>query len=718
MLPNNRRLSSDRSIGLSAAAGLGFTLIGLVIALMPQAASTASIVAFIALFALGVFAFCLATAGAIARTKENRRLQRESHASIKKYLLTLQRQLGEVKDTQAATTAALSDVKDTQAATTAALSDVKDTQAATTAQITELAEIAGSTGTTDIATSHDAEVYDKLVEDLKAEHDEEVKKLEKRHLARQFNLVAADGSNWHSFAASEVKKLAEAHYNTTPLAVYEMLEAHSSFEKINTAALRGLANELRKLGYTVKSQSVLRVVLERNPNQKLASAIELRDEEVKLFSGAFKPEVQSPHALFEPKPNCILHVVGKVLPTTQSGYTLRTHYTALAQIQTGLEVHVCNQVGDAVNEDAPAQVELDGVSYHLPRGPIRLHTALTTWISANVEELARVVSEVRPAVLHAHSDFLNALSARAVGDYFGIPVIYESRGFWEESWLSRMAQANGIEDIETFSERWGSPDTYAWRREREHDCRDAADHVFTLAEVMKRRITEEGLPTDKTSVVPNAVSGDQFPVQTRNLELAGRLGIQDDEIVIGYISSLVEYEGVPVLIEAFSQLRQRLNVPVRLLVVGDGPVLDSLKAAASSLGLDDALFTGRVPHEDILDYYGLIDIFVVPRTAAAVCQLVTPLKPFEAFATGRTIVMSDVDALKEIAEASGSAALFQAGNSSSLADVLSELVSNPERRSQMSATGASWVRESRSWEANAAVYNQQYANLAANAIRV
>nr|WP_306422725.1 glycosyltransferase [Paenarthrobacter aurescens] len=497
-----------------------------------------------------------------------------------------------------------------------------------------------------------------------------------------------------------------------------MLEAHSFFEKINTAALRGLANELRKLGYTAKSQSVLRVVLARNPNEKLASAIELRDEEVKIFSGAFKPIVQGPYELFEPKPNCILHVVGKVLPTTQSGYTLRTHYTATAQINSGLEVHVCNQVGDAVNNDAPAQVELDKVSYHLPSGPIRLNTAMTVWLSANVEELARVVSDVRPAVLHAHSDFFNALSARAVGDYFGIPVIYESRGFWEESWLSRMAQANGIEDIEAFSERWGSPDTYAWRREREHDCRDAADHVFTLAEVMKRRITAEGCPAEKTSVVPNAVSGDQFPVQTRNPELAAKLGIRSDELVIGYISSLVEYEGVPVLIEAFSQLRERLNIPVRLLVVGDGPVLDSLKATAESLGLDDALFTGRVPHEDILDYYGLIDIFVVPRTAAAVCQLVTPLKPFEAFATGRTIVMSDVDALKEIAEASGSAALFQAGNSGSLADVLSDLVSSPETRSHMAAAGAAWVRESRSWEANAAVYNTQYANLAANAIRV
>jgi glycosyltransferase involved in cell wall biosynthesis len=691
MLLNNRRLSSDKYIGLSAVAGIGFIFVGLLVGLLPQAGSPANIAAIIALFAVGLVALGFATAGFLARLKGNRRLQRESQASIKKYLLTLQRQLTELKENQVASAGQRFDLIERPLSTSPAVNNELQSE---------------------------NERLTKLVQDRDSVHDEKLKELEKLHLIRHFDLVSLDGKSWASFSLPEVKKLAELQYSTNPLAVYEMLEAHSYFGNIAIAALRGLASELRKLGYTTKSQNVLRVVLDRKPNEKLADAIQLRDEEVSLFSGTFKPQVQGPYEVFEPKPNRILHVVGKVLPTTQSGYTLRTHYTALAQINSGLEVHVCNQVGDAINTDVPEQVEVDGVTYHLPTGPIRLNTALTTWLSANVEELARVVAEVRPAVLHAHSDFLNAMSARAVGDYFGIPVIYESRGFWEESWLSRMAQANGIEDIESFSERWGSPDTYAWRREREHDCREAADHVFTLAEVMKRRITEEGCPPDKTSVVPNAVSGDQFPVQTRNAGLADSLGIQMDEIVIGYISSLVEYEGVPVLIEAFSQLRQRLNIPVRLLVVGDGPVLASLKAAAKSLGLQDAIFTGRVPHEDILGYYGLIDIFVVPRTAAAVCQLVTPLKPFEAFATGRTIVMSDVDALKEIAEASGSAALFQAENSQSLADVLSDLVESPETRTQMAATGAAWVRESRSWEANAAVYNHQYANLAANAIRV
>ena len=57
--------------------------------------------------------------------------------------------------------------------------------------------------------------------------------------------------------------------------------------------------------------------------------------------------------------------------------------------------------------------------------------------------------------------------------------------------------------------------------------------------------------------------------------------------------------------------------------------------------------TGAVAHADILQYYGLIDVFVVPRTADSISQNVTPLKPLEAMATGRALVVTDVPALKE-----------------------------------------------------------------------
>jgi glycosyltransferase involved in cell wall biosynthesis len=139
-----------------------------------------------------------------------------------------------------------------------------------------------------------------------------------------------------------------------------------------------------------------------------------------------------------------------------------------------------------------------------------------------------------------------------------------------------------------------------------------------------------------------------------------------------------------------------------LLVVGDGPVREELRRQAVGLGLDDAIFTGRVPHGEVLGYYSLIDVFVVPRKPVEVCHLVTPLKPFEAFSTGRTVVLSDVRALARVARDSGAAELFSAGDAESLADVLVGLLRDPRRRSELAAAGASWVRAERTWAANAA----------------
>ena len=136
-------------------------------------------------------------------------------------------------------------------------------------------------------------------------------------------------------------------------------------------------------------------------------------------------------------------------------------------------------------------------------------------------------------------------------------------------------------------------------------------------------------------------------------------------------------------------------------------------ALAQDCGLSDAIFTGRVPHEDVQAYYSLIDLFVVPRRPVSVCHLVTPLKPFEALACGRTLVLSDVDALREIARDSGSAALFTAGDPESLATVLRELIDDPQERARLAASGADWVRGARTWDGNADSYLAVYEALGA-----
>src|SRR5699024_594909 len=255
---------------------------------------------------------------------------------------------------------------------------------------------------------------------------------------------------------------------------------------------------------------------------------------------------------------------------TQTGYTLRTQYTALAQARRDLPVAIGGQAGIA--EHPVEEIEnysYQGIDYFLLPGPARNEMLIDDWVRANMVGLGELVQRIRPSILHAQSDFFNALIVSAVGKRFGIPTVYESRGFWEESWLSRTITKNKwSQGAELMFSMYGTPSAYELRKHAEEVARLLPDHVFTLAEVMRDHILESadgGIAEQGVSIVPNAVDSSNFPVQEADRELAREIGLPEDAVVVGYISSVVEYEGIDTLLDAYHQSTARSTTPMCLL---------------------------------------------------------------------------------------------------------------------------------------------------------
>ena len=140
-------------------------------------------------------------------------------------------------------------------------------------------------------------------------------------------------------------------------------------------------------------------------------------------------------------------------------------------------------------------VTVDGVPYHrlLPWVmPGRMDRLYQTHLS----QAARLTERLAPGVLHAASNYANAVIALALREATGLPVVYEVRGFWEDTWLSRHA-ANA--DL-TLSDR------YVRTRALETHCMTAADLVVTLGEAMREEIVGRGVPAENVIIVPNGVS--------------------------------------------------------------------------------------------------------------------------------------------------------------------------------------------------------------------
>ena len=493
--------------------------------------------------------------------------------------------------------------------------------------------------------------------------------------------------------------------------------------------------------------------LDRVPGRKAARLRAAAAGELYVLTDGIPPGERAAHPIAPgPRsatvPGRVLHLVTDALPTTNAGYTVRTQRIAVAQQEAGLDPQVVTKAGFPVAQghlDGRRVANLDGVPYHRLL-PYRLPSRADAAAALGHDLAARLTGRLRPAVLHAASNHLNGQLALDLREDFGLPVIYEVRGFWEETWLSRHGVDPGLAaqpvTTSTPSSSVTSPadaarparqpparemvvparlraadlaasDFYLLSREAETRCMTEANLVITLGEVMRAEIVARGVDPGKVIVVPNAVSADFLEPLPDGGPLRETLGIRPGELVVGLVSNLVAYEGVGTLLEAAAELRRR-GQRVRPLIVGDGAERAALQRFAGQLGLTGtAIFTGRVPMAEVRRYHAVLDLFVVPRTTDRVCQLVTPLKPVEAMASGLAVVASDVGALREIIRPEVTGALATSGDPVSFADNMEPLLYSSDLRRKLGANAREWVARDRTWAHNAAIYRAAYERLGA-----
>ena len=392
----------------------------------------------------------------------------------------------------------------------------------------------------------------------------------------------------------------------------------------------------------------------------------------------------------------LLHVVTNSLPLTQAGSTIRTQRVARAQRDLGWDARVVTRLGYPVTHGdlrSPDPQVVDGVPYHrlLPL----VMPADEQLRGAYAAHLGRLVDELRPDVLHAASDHVNAAVALEVGRARGLPVAYEARTFFEDTWLAR----HGGEDAR-------DTDTYALLRDRHTEALLAADVVTTLGSGMRDAIISRGVPAERVFVAPNAVPMDFL--EPRDITATReQLGISD-ALWVGSVATVNDDEGLDTLIDAAALLRGD-GLDVRVLIVGDGPGLAALRRQAEQNGVP-LLAPGRVPVAEVRQWYDALDVFALPRRDTAVNRAVTALKPLEAQARGIPVVGSDLPAVAEVL-APGS--LFVApGDAGALAEALRSLV-DPDRRGEAGERARAWVKATRTWPSVMGAYRAAYSFLGA-----
>lgn len=280
------------------------------------------------------------------------------------------------------------------------------------------------------------------------------------------------------------------------------------------------------------------------------------------------------------------------------------------------------------------------------------------------------------AVLSAHGEFdvlvtlgFRVLGAPVVtaGGLIGLPVVLkaESRGELSGEFFRPGLDRNGL-----------SLDSVPVRAALEVRNRvlRRADAFVAMSSELEREFLGEGVSPERIERIPNAVDVERFhPAdRSRRDDLRHELGESPEARLLVYTGRLVNYKGLPGLIEIWPDVR-RTHPTARLLLVGEGgsdqaACEEDLRRRVAELGVADSVrFTGAVA--DVVPWLRAADGFVFPSTEEAF-----GLALVEAMACGLPAVTTPVGGLSDIATPDEDALVVPPHDPEALLDAVGRLI--------------------------------------------
>jgi glycosyltransferase involved in cell wall biosynthesis len=286
-------------------------------------------------------------------------------------------------------------------------------------------------------------------------------------------------------------------------------------------------------------------------------------------------------------------------------------------------------IGEAKKRDIPAQIiESNG------RFDFGAVNRLTQFIRAN-----------NIAILHTHNykaNFIGLLAAKKAK----IPIVATLHGY-----IGNGRKLKLYEALDRFILRY-------------------FDRVVLVDDSLKKWFKNGSV---KYEVINNGVNihESQGHKVTRS-QVKAKLGIDENDLVIGTVGRLSEEKGHKYLIEAFAKLIK--DYPnARLLIVGEGELRKELEQLSETLGIKEKVtFTGY--QEDVTQYHALMDVYVSPSLVEHF-----PMSILEAMSFGKAIVATDAGGTaKLIDEKTG--IIIKSGSSDQIYQSIAQLLKDNSLR--------------------------------------
>lgn len=335
-----------------------------------------------------------------------------------------------------------------------------------------------------------------------------------------------------------------------------------------------------------------------------------------------------------------------------SGLTLYVEHLSEALVRRGHEVRVLTH---RHLPELPLEAEENGVG--VVRAPVAARVGKALVAPAI---LARALREVpRADVLHLHAPLVNAVALSALAATLRVPVVVTFHCDLQTpaSFGSRLVESVARASQDFALDRATRVITYT---------RDYAVHTRPLSD----RLEKVGW------ILPPV--GDPPPTGRTAEEARERFGVRGAPVLL-FLGRFTEEKGLPVLVEAFGEVRRRFPRAVLLMAgareVPGETVLDRIRPM-----LDDPesglVAPGIVPPEEIGDLFAIADVLVLPSINATESF---GLVQVEAMLCGVPSVASDLPGVRQPVRLTGMGEIAPIGDPAGLARQLLKVLEDPRR---------------------------------------
>ncbi|MFC1636036.1 glycosyltransferase family 4 protein [Planctomycetota bacterium] len=225
-----------------------------------------------------------------------------------------------------------------------------------------------------------------------------------------------------------------------------------------------------------------------------------------------------------------------------------------------------------------------------------------------------------------------------------------------------------------------------------------ADYIVVESEVLRDKLANKGVNTQKIIVAHNAVNPEEFcRDEEKRKRVRQEFGTDDDTVLVGYLGSYAFYHDAARLVLAAKMIRRRNTAPtIKILMVGVGKEYPRSRRIAEKLGLLDDILIMKpgVPKDEVPSILAALDIAVLPDSTDIIC----PIKVQEYMACELPSVVPDYTCNREVLREGETGVFFKPKDEAALAEQIVLLAINQKLRERIGRCAREDVIHRFSWE--------------------